>query len=185
MVIIFEGIDGSGKTTIFKELKKELKTPIFIDFDFYKEFKEKDYYYFEKAFPYAEALLLNTFIQNPETLWILDRSFISTIIYSPILRSEWFRQLDPALIPMWEAREQYYISLLASVPHKIFFFDVKTPLKVIEHSPRIYKILRKRYLDFFQKYPELEVSIINPTSYRDIKYLKEFIKEVQNDFNKI
>lgn len=75
MLIILEGIDGSGKTTLSKKLSEKYKLPV-IKFSYPKNDEEKNNMFLQ----YLKILYNNNF------KLILDRSWISEIVYGNIMR---------------------------------------------------------------------------------------------------
>jgi len=86
MIIILEGPDGSGKTTLAKKLVAQT-----------------GYAYIHKSYPKTQEEMENMFQEYKELLdqqdnLIIDRSWFSEMVYGPILRSRSYITMEQALI---------------------------------------------------------------------------------------
>lgn len=93
MIIIVEGPDGAGKTTIIKQLMESLPGSLYRHFSNPKTKEEADNYW--KV--YAEAVSS----ADPTKVHIFDRSWYSDVVYGPIFRGR--LEMDPMHVKMLEA----------------------------------------------------------------------------------
>lgn len=77
MLIILEGVDGSGKTTLANELSNTYNIPI-VKFSYPKTKKDKTQMFYN----YIKLMYENNFNL------ILDRSWVSELVYGDIMRNE-------------------------------------------------------------------------------------------------
>jgi len=83
-VILFEGQDKAGKSSIAKELSKVLDIPYF-KFNVYKYFNDKK---FENATYFDQPYLLE-FLKQTKYSAIIDRGYPSEYVYAPIFGRNW------------------------------------------------------------------------------------------------
>lgn len=93
MIIIVEGPDGAGKTTIIKQLMESHPGSSYRHFSNPKTEEEANNYW--KV--YAEAISL----ADPAKVHIFDRSWYSDVVYGPIFRGR--LEMDPMHVKMLEA----------------------------------------------------------------------------------
>lgn len=93
MIIIVEGPDGAGKTTIIEQLMESHPGSVYRHFSNPKTKEEADNYW--KV--YAEAVSL----ADPAKVHIFDRSWYSDVVYGPIFRGR--LEMDPMHVKMLEA----------------------------------------------------------------------------------
>jgi thymidylate kinase len=155
MLIILEGPDKSGKTTLFNMFKERFKDDQSVRFyqpSEYKIFIAQDPDFLEKSF-YGDWIALFEFLEqttafgNKPPHYIFDRCFISEIIYAPIVGRyipEWFSE-----------REKYYIDKLSKFNHCIFLlrnnrnipdekWDFKTLKKIQDAYEKFYYTYRNK-----------------------------------------
>lgn len=82
-VIIFEGLDKSGKSTIAQELSKILNIPYF-KFNVWSYFKKDQF----KNATYFDQPYLLEFLKQTGTSVIVDRAYPSEVVYAPVFKRE-------------------------------------------------------------------------------------------------
>ena len=97
-IIVFEGLDGAGKSTLMKIISRKLKIPIIKPLTINK----KIFMNSEKLEEYAE--LINKCLMNFKKFnFILNRNFSGSIIYSKVYKRKYdLKYIDNFLIPQLE-----------------------------------------------------------------------------------
>lgn len=115
MLVIFEGLDKSGKTFYANLLKEANKGSVLI-----KRMHDERLYpidYDEGSKYDWQAMYDRIILSNPDTLFIADRSFFTHIIYQTCLKPigtvkdehiEWFNK---------------YVKVLTSMPHLVVYME--------------------------------------------------------------
>jgi len=152
MLIILEGPDKSGKTTLFNMFKKRFENDQSVRFYQpleYKIFLEQDPDFLEKSF-YGDWIALLEFLEQTTAFgskpphYIFDRSFISEIIYAPIVGRyipEWFSE-----------RAEYYINKLSKFNHCVFLLQTKRNIPDEKWDLETLKKIHAAYEKFYSMY---------------------------------
>lgn len=114
MIIIFEGPDRCGKTTLAKKVAEHFSIPYFKSSK--QGFCEVD---LEQGNKHDWRFMLDFLSQtNPNV--VFDRSFISQYVYSRIFREENVLKNFESLDKYWDLIRSYYYSLI-NMPHLIVY----------------------------------------------------------------
>jgi len=150
-MIVIEGIDGSGKTTVAKHIAKKYNLP-FYKFPVYKDFKIlKDFLEGKKALKEEATFLLflaNILINTKEQKAVYDRYVFSSIAYAHSLDIEKAVKIVNSL-PFLKPELLIYLDVdpLTAVKRKIGQKKRGKNRKVsIRENEEVLTIVRKRYL---------------------------------------
>jgi dTMP kinase len=149
-MIVIEGIDGSGKTTLAKHIAKKYNLP-FYKFPVYKDFKIlKDFLQGKKALKEEATFLLflaNILINTKEQKAVYDRYVFSSIAYAHSLDIEKAVNIVNSL-PFLKPEILIYLDVdpLTAVKRKIGQKRGKNRKVSIRENEEVLTIVRKRYL---------------------------------------
>jgi thymidylate kinase len=114
MLIIFEGLDKSGKSTMANLLHGAIKGSMLIRKTYAKELYPIDY---GKASEYDwQALFDRVILANPDATFIADRSFFTQTVYQVCLGTG-VNAITDAQMHMYNA----YCDILRKIPHLIVY----------------------------------------------------------------
>jgi thymidylate kinase len=113
MIIIFEGVDKVGKSSLVQSFKERyddaiicrMSSPRNLDAEFYREVIATEY-----------LLLYRLIEDNPDKLWILDRSHFSEMVYAPVKRKYKIKPVYQELTAWLKAKEHVVIYLYNKDP---------------------------------------------------------------------
>lgn len=164
-IIVFTGVDKTGKTNISKELSNILNIPRFKD-PLESRFinSPQD---FENLFYFSQLYLVGLLKQTNYSI-ILDRGWPCEYAYGKILRKEFFDENK-----FWEVDNKF-----SELKPYIIFLKRKEYNKRDEHIPkRFFKDLEKRYEEYILKTKcnVLKVDVDDECLEREIKEIIAFI----------
>lgn len=155
MLIILEGRDKTGKTYLYNKLKeifKDNKNVKFFTPTFWREYLKQDPEFLEKSF-YGDWVLLFDFLKqitdngNDLPHIIMDRSFISEIIYGPASRPEFVNKN----VDWWSQRVNEYTNYLSEINHLIIWCDAPLVYEDDKWDKSFLEKINKEYFNFFNK----------------------------------
>lgn len=173
-IILFDGCEKTGKSTIARELSKQLNVPIFtseVSHDRLKSsFKDGTDLFYE-AFRIDQPFLLS-FLRQTQYSVIQDRSYPSQYVY-PLMYAKNGRIFDEPLLK-WTDKEYKKLNAKIILCLKKEFNDEKD--EIINNTD--FKTIQQYYLQF-SKWTECDCLILY-TDNRDMESqmitIKEFIK---------
>lgn len=137
MIIVFEGCDNVGKTTIAKKLAEILELPYYRYLDQRKAVKENDTYNITKY----SSVFFADFIQHVNFSCIIDRHYPSEWVYAQVFNRHYdidvLRQIDEGFM---KANVNMIVCYKSKMKH---FMDWNTPLSKV-------KEIQDKYREFVQ-----------------------------------
>ena len=147
MIIIFEGVDKAGKTTLAKKISKEYNIKYFKSS--HEIFSGID---LEESIKYDWLFMLD-FLKQTDFNVIFDRSFISQFVYSLHYRYKNIEKHYNKLSDYFNVFAKY-INILCSIPHIVIYcnrenYVVVKDEKILLNS-RVINSLKNEYNSFFE-----------------------------------
>ena len=186
MYIVFEGIDGSGKTTLISELKVYFSKKIEVKIKeepFDRSFIEKSFQFAKKAnklksviitlaFAYDRAL--NEAFFEFEGLVLSDRSFISSIAYQSLdLPKEWIFEVNKFF-----KKPDLVIFLDADVDVALKRIEERNKEKTYYEKKEFLEKIRKSYLETLDFLKEKGLRIVMVDANKSKEEVFEEVKRI-------
>ncbi len=159
--IVILGADGTGKTTLAKELASVLK------FIYYKDSNYKRYFFGNSSYPIHSASAVLQLTKVMEEGIIFDRFFMDEYVYGKVFNREFDKKLFAMLITETIKQDFKYIYCYSMKPRPDELIDSK-------YLPEV----EKAYTELFKEYiPESDWIHVNPTL--------DYLSTTLNRLNKI
>ena len=158
MIIIMEGFDDSGKTTMARYISQEYEIPIFRSSDQTDLLINK-----EEAFKHDWRMLLDLFFQVKVDV-IFDRSFITQYVYSINLRKQSVKkEFSPNYMKRYNALFCHYCQKLAKINHYIFLCNREDYSNVNNEYNKKHRLyIKSSFISFHTEYDDvLNIEMIN------------------------
>ncbi|MCX8158623.1 MAG: dTMP kinase [Candidatus Diapherotrites archaeon] len=182
MIFAFEGVDGSGKTTLSRLLYEKIlgetdydvlwlsePTPFPIGGTVRQLVNTQELNTFEQTLLFTadrEYMIRNYILPNKDKIIILDRSFVSSYVYQIMNLDDTQTQLKNILITLTEySIRNFYVDILfyLDCEPKVAWERVKNKEPENVKSIDYYTQMRKNYLEFLRnKHPHIkDIYILN------------------------
>ena len=159
-LIIIEGADSSGKTTLIKGIKKAIKVDYVFNYSYPKEWEMFQQAANARGQYVASMEIFKQLLAEGKTI-ICDRFHLGEYAYGPVMRgysewlAEWIFTLEKSLFNSFKLKMQVKLIILATIKStKIGYKNWKALLNLNKEYPNTFKQLEeinRRYISAFIK----------------------------------